>query len=198
MMTTSPKLIGLDLDGVVFDFVTHFTSFINNRLGKSFKPEQVTSWHWHECLDITEEQFIDCISAFHAENAWVHTEFYPEAIDAIKDLIANDFEIVIISNRKFDGVAVGFRAICRLLDEIESLGMLGFVTCDGSKLDAAKKHGIKYFIEDKPSHAEEVATLGIPVYFVRLDHNAAHPIAAKNIVSVASLREAADRILKKS
>lgn len=91
--------LGIDLDGVVANFVQGWMTFYNRDFGTDLMVED--SRRWHDLVDLTHFENIDEFwrwsSDLDGRSLFWHLEPFPGAIDALHSLADAGHEIVIIT-----------------------------------------------------------------------------------------------------
>jgi uncharacterized HAD superfamily protein len=155
--------IGVDLDGCVFDFVSHFMDFYNRLLGLDDKPEDATSWDWWDCpnLKITQEEFFKAVKQYTKMGYPQEQPIISGATESLIDIANDNHEIVYISDRPSESHRI---TINSLLDH--NLPINSVIFCKSKeKASICKAMGINICIEDKPSTVIDYAQNGIDVGF---------------------------------
>lgn len=182
--------IGLDLDGVTFDFLSHFMEFFNKLYGTDFKKEQITSYDWQECLPVTKTQFYRALDLYDEEGQWVSMPFFPGVVDKLRERIEAGDEICLATVRPERGLSQALEAFERsgikIAHAIRARTRLG-------KAEEVASLRVDYYTEDRDKYCLQIAEHGIPVICVDQSHNLAWKIpAGLPIVRARNLVEAID------
>jgi len=170
MLNTSDNIvIGVDLDGVVFDFIRDFVDFYNARFGYNDDPKDVIKWNWWECpnLSITFEQFIQAMGEFTRLRMWRDMTIYPDVKSNLCSISLSGADIIYITCRPRESRRSTARSILSNglpLDGIEFLD-------HEEKAEFAKLRGINIVIEDKVETVLDYISVGLETYFKIDQHN---------------------------
>jgi 5'(3')-deoxyribonucleotidase len=93
--------LGIDLDGVVANFIKGWMSFYNRDFGTGLVVEN--SQRWNDLVDLTHfedmGQFWDWSSDLDGRSVFWHLEPFPGAIEALRELANTGHDIVIITTK---------------------------------------------------------------------------------------------------
>lgn len=171
-------LVGLDMDGVCFDFHQGFLPFFNERNKTSFRHEEVTEFDWFKCLPgINKKVFYDTLNEFDKVDLWGRIPLYEGVAEALREAIAAGIGFVGITVRRNRGPITA-------LEQLEAAGvelaaMVSVDTQRSSKAQEALRHKIIVHFEDHPKYCEQVAAAGIPVFCIDQRYNQAWVPPAK-------------------
>jgi uncharacterized HAD superfamily protein len=95
------KKYGIDLDGVVFDFVSAFMAFINKKENKSLAYSDITDYYWHNCIDwLDKDMWNKHFNVFGHSGGYARLPFYDGAKEGLTTLVDDpDTEVHIITQR---------------------------------------------------------------------------------------------------
>tara|TARA_R100001244_G_C5115297_1_gene122155 strand:- start:7 stop:588 length:582 start_codon:yes stop_codon:yes gene_type:complete len=150
-----PKVYGIDLDGVCFDFMGAFITHLNGELDMHLTKAEITSYYWHETTDVTKEQFMVEFDRFGEEgHGYRNLDILPGALKGLKQLHSAGHKIYYITNRPE-------YALQDTIDCLEEHGLpqrenLHFAK--GKKAPLVKKFAVDVFIDDSPSTIVELTT----------------------------------------
>jgi uncharacterized HAD superfamily protein len=173
--------IGVDLDGVVFDFVKDFINFTNARFGYNNKEEDVIHWNWYECpsIDMTKGEFIQGLEEYTRLRMWRDMPIYPDVKSNLCSLSLQGVDVVYITCRPRGSRRSTVRSILS-----NGLPFDGIEFIDHTqKAKFAKFRGIDYVIEDKVETVIEYAQNKIHTYFRIDNHNRGRISEVKNAIS---------------
>ena len=93
-------IIGVDIDGCIFDVLTPVLAEYNGRHGTNHKPEDVTDYHVQKCLNIDYDEFYELLN-FVWTNNWQEIKPYEPFTDHYLNRLRRDckHQIVIITKR---------------------------------------------------------------------------------------------------
>lgn len=83
--TNKPRVL-LDVDGVLADFFGKAIEVINEVSGNSFTKQDITDYDMFACLNISEEQELECRKIFESRGFALDLEIYPDAQEAVEQL----------------------------------------------------------------------------------------------------------------
>jgi 5'(3')-deoxyribonucleotidase len=144
--------VGIDLDGVVYDFVGAYRKFLGTGDGAIIKPEPVR-WEFFKDWGVSEEEFLHDLQ--HHPEIFTNGEPYPGAIMEVERLALNGHTIVFITDRVIMGE--GSYAYARTRDwllkhEIPFHEL--HITADKASID------VDYFLDDRPSNVTAMLRKG--------------------------------------
>src|SRR5574339_945998 len=93
-------IIGIDIDGTLFDVLTPTLLEYNFRHGTDFKPEQVTTYKIQDCLNIDKDEFYEILNYVWI-NLWEEIKPYEAFVDNYLNSLRNNGKnkIVIVTKR---------------------------------------------------------------------------------------------------
>lgn len=175
------KAIGIDIDGVIANVLGGVQRYALKHWGTIIDINQVTCYGLTGCTPIVEAQIEEMFgdAAFYRE-----LEILPEAGEGLRRLRHYDIHLVTarptrlwnVTHEWLLGHAVPYLAVSH----------------NPSKAAYAARMGIRVFVEDKRETAIELAEVCREVYLVDWPYNRGS--LPKNVVRVASLNDAVDRI----
>jgi uncharacterized HAD superfamily protein len=156
-------VIGVDLDGVIFDFITDFTNFTNARFGRKNNPEDVNNWNWWEChnINLTKEEFIQGLEEYTRLRMWRDMPIYSDVKSNLCSLSLQGADILYITCRPRDARRSTVRSILSNGLPFDGIEFIEHT----QKAKFAKFRGIDYVIEDKVETVIEYANQEINTYF---------------------------------
>jgi uncharacterized HAD superfamily protein len=179
--------VGLDLDGVVFDFVHGFSLFLHDHYGAPvIRSEEATAWYWHADVGLTEAQWHEGFAAFSAGGGFRGLELRPGAWDGVWSLLAAGHEIQYVSARRGAPRADTVQALVR--NRLPP----GPLRISEHKGRAVRELGLDVFVDDRPANVLEVLRAGARTFVMDLPYNRCDLPA--EIVRVAGWRELLERI----
>jgi 5' nucleotidase, deoxy (Pyrimidine), cytosolic type C protein (NT5C) len=166
--------VGLDIDGVLADYVGSLLRFLNDRLGTAYRREQITRPHVGSNLELPpaayralKREFRECgLEGLGADPI-------PGAIRFVHHLRARGYAICLLTGRP---AATVKRLIPDTLAWLERHGV-PYDECifDREKADRLARLGgavrPSAFIEDSPAQAVRIARRGIPVWLRRTPYS---------------------------
>ena len=162
------KKIGLDLDGVLYDFYTPTKEYF---LEKGYKATTSNTYYLYEIFGISWAEALRLTKEFGEENRIFRTLPIVPEIREFVDKIHDDCEIHIITSRSwYDGAEED--TLYRLDKDKIPYEDLFFTPFGDMKGEIAKKKNLDCFVEDSPNQSKSIADeAGIPVYLVDWDFN---------------------------
>ncbi len=180
----------MDIDGVIVDTPRVFLDYIEKITGKKFSRDQVTSYFFHQCLDIDEEVFHRAMKEMIDDCIWGSISFYDGALEALRKA-AEKHRLYIVTSRPESAVKPTLKWLKDWKIKTEEVV---FTSMD-SKLSflKAKKIDLDYFIEDRLEFAVEIAPAVKKVFLVDRPWNRQGALKEK-IARVPGLKQAFDII----
>jgi FMN phosphatase YigB (HAD superfamily) len=182
------KLILTDADGVLFDWVTGFNEWMEGK-GWNRLPEyeyHYTIEHWY---NISKEHAMELVSQYNSSAAIGFLPPYLDSVEYVKKLHdLHGYRFVVITAMGHDQYAIKLRK--RNLKDIFGDIFEDVVVVDllQSKAEILKLYEPTYWIEDKPSAAEEGNALGHKTFLFEHGHNG-HMRTNHEITRVHNWRE---------
>ena len=186
--------IGVDLDGVVFDFVTDLVNFTNARFGHQDNPEDVDHWDWWTCrkMDITKTEFIQGMEEYTRLRMWRNMPIYPDVKSNLCSLSLQGADIIYITDRPRDARRSTVRSI---LSNGLPFDGIEFIPHD-QKAKFAKFRGVDYVIDDKIETVIDYCKHDIKTYLKVDNHNISRlgELEEVSLKTVSNFREFAEYI----
>lgn len=152
LMSKKPKF-GLDIDGVLVDFARPFNSWLEKSLGVKC-PAHITDYSWYKCVPgLTFEGFWTEFDRFGQSGAYRDMPLIDGAKSAVRK-IAEHYDVWFITSRPDYATQDTYDAIHRDFGFEPSKVIMAR---SGKKSNEINKLGIKFFVEDAPHHAEDIA-----------------------------------------
>lgn len=158
------RKVGLDLDGVVADFVNAVLAFWarNGTIGPDYTEQDWTAWDPWECLPVTEADYRRALAS---PDVWKDTPSYPGACRSARMLGLNTDLHIVTS-----------RSDCRTAREWLRRRAIRFRALEAMPLAAkvayADQHRLEAFFEDNLQAALDLASVVPRVYLVKRPWNA--------------------------
>ncbi len=166
------KLILTDADGVLFDWITGFNSWMErkgySRLYGFERYYTIEKWY-----DIPRNEAMDLVAAYNSSAAIGFLPPYIDSVEYVKKLHdIHGYKFVVITAFGDDEYAIKLRKK-NLLDVFgDVFEDVLFVGLLKSKMELLKRYEPTIWIEDKPSAAEEGLQAGHETFLIRHGHNA--------------------------
>lgn len=147
------KRMGVDLDGISFDFINAFRLWLNDHLDLHIKEEEITSYYWHENRDdINEADFWREFDAFGLAGGYRNLKLLPGTLEALSAIADAGHEIYYVTNRPEYALEDTIAA----LKEHNFPFRENLIFAKGSKSPIIKEKNIDVFIDDSPRTIEEI------------------------------------------
>lgn len=159
-----PIRIGIDLDGVVYNFLDEFRNYAAPKLG--LMPQDLPdsdNWFFSRDWGMTDEEYADMLHfGVTKDDLFSKGEVYPGAVEALKKLQEANFEIVIITARDLDGTT----DTIKFVRERTELWLLeNKVPYDELIIDNCKfVHDINVLVDDGIHNVSNFVQTGRPAY----------------------------------
>lgn len=152
--------IGVDLDGVVFDFAGAFLNYCNIKYGTNNHPADCTEWNFQDCANIhlTEQMVLESFDDFNKYRMWQSMDVFPDVKESLCALEAMGNKIIYITHRMEGSERPTLKAIIK-----HGLPIHGIFFCETSKekADICRKMDIPLAIDDKYDTIKEYEEAGI-------------------------------------
>jgi len=136
-------VIGIDLDGVVCDFIG---SLLRMEGREELQGGQQDYYFPHkgDCAVYTEEQFMKAWDEFNAQHGFIGIKMISGAFDGIEELLKKKFEIVFITDRKKES----FRDTWYWMRLMGWYDKIPVVFSDGQKVERVLHSNIDILVDD--------------------------------------------------
>jgi uncharacterized HAD superfamily protein len=164
------RKIGVDVDDVLIDFNEGLRIFHNTVYGTSYEISDIIQYELQPLWGCGVNEIVQRIDDFYHSD--YHRDLSPVAgaVDAIKELLAENFIIPITSRPESvrgvteDLLARHFRSV------FEEMHFLSHYRGDQSrrktKGEVCRECEIEFFVEDHPAHAETIGREGVQVFLL--------------------------------
>lgn len=161
------KLIAVDLDDVLFDFIGHFFAWHNDVYDTNLQPEDMAFATLWEAWGGTKEEATERVPLFFEEIDMLRMEPMEGAVSSLR-VLRNIFRLVIISARHPDAIDATNEWIDLYFPEVfdkVAVGVGNPLAQDlpMSKAELCTHMGVDLLIEDQLKNAADVARSGVPV-----------------------------------
>ena len=149
------KKYGVDIDGVLMNFVSSFIEWFESRYDKTIAYEDITDYYWYECVPwITEKMFWDEFHKFGQEyKGYKNLELYKDAATGFKTLMQYG-DVWIITFRP----DYSREDTVRIINEIFDFPADRIIFSKGTKSVEINELGLDVFIDDAEHNVYDVAT----------------------------------------
>lgn len=177
------KVIGIDFDDVLMDFVPGFLSFVSKKIGKTFIKEDIKNFFFWGTLGLSKEEAVALCEEYYQTDAHLNSLPVKRSKEALEKL-ANFSLHVVTARPTFTEDVTRRWTKHHFKDSIEQFHFTnGFKNNQAvSKGALAKELGVSYFVDDAPHNAFDVASEGIPVFLLDAPWNqdtGYHPCIAR-------------------
>lgn len=179
-MTSSPRPLLVDCDGVLLDWLSGFLRFAGDALGRSLDGAQPDMWNLGPFLGVEDAQVHEMISAFNrgAGGFFGALDPLPSAQDALAAAAAQGREITVITSCLAEPAVIAQRrqnlerAFGAIFADIHCLNPWEDKTPLLERYMAT--HGPSTWVEDKPENALKGARAGHRTFLLRTSYNVLH------------------------
>jgi len=180
------KVIGLDLDGVVYDFETPFSEWLKMNNGSDLvRPDKYNLEERYDLIDSKEEsKSLLCRFAQHRPFLWIPE--YEESINLIKKLSRSN-QIYYITDRNWHKQNAE-DTFLRLKDD----GLLDRNQCiifSGNKGDEARKRKLDYLVEDNLENVIDTMGKSLSTQPILMDRDYNRKNRPSSVPTVKNWRE---------
>lgn len=156
--------LGLDLDGVIYDFVDEFHDYIAEI--KGWNPDELknpTHWAFYRDWGMTDEEYyVELGKAAINSKVFLNGSIYDQALESIVKLKDMGFEIVIITARQLSNNPEHMHVIRK---NTEAWLEKNNVPFDELVIDNDKtRHSLNILIDDNTANVEAMAMRGNDAY----------------------------------
>lgn len=172
--------VGVDLDGVCYDFADSLRTFLE---GTHRKYPEPTRWEFYEDWGFTLPEFIElCHEGVNAGVIFTEGDPFPGTVEALTRLHSAGHTIHIVTDRSF-GSAGGSEAATRLWLDGHKIPFDSLTFTSDKTIVRAD-----YFIDDKLQNYDELFAAGVEVYLFDRPWNQ-HPTPRDRVSSLAEFVE---------
>ena len=144
------SLISFDLDGVVLDFNQAFLSIARNKFDMlhEITRKDIVNYNYYECLDISEKKCWEIVN-YVLENP-VECKIEPiEGATKVLTELSKHIDLLFVTARHSSVVEQTKYSVYSALPDVDK-NKIKIIHSKGSKKhEVLKKHGVKYFVDDK-------------------------------------------------
>lgn len=189
----------IDWDSTMNDFDGHLVETLNDYFGSTYVVGDMKTWDWLRELEPEHLQHTWGEKVYNSPEWTASIPILPGVVPGISTLLRAGYAARVVTAR-------GKTHEPWVRAWLDAHGMMNvpLTMADGKdKAKWAKRYGYTLAIEDAPHHVIELAEVCDMVYMVDKPYNAHvgtkyHPDSLQNIVRVASLWEAVERILDRA
>ncbi len=170
----SPKLnrkYGVDLDGVCYNFVGPFSSWLKENLRISYSDNEIVDYHWYNCIPgLSEQDFWNEFHRWGKAGSYRDLDLLPGARDGVLWLMDNGVDVYFITARP----EYAKEQTIESLEKHFPLNRDKLIFADGSKgkVKEVNELGIDVIIEDAPHNANLIVEkTPAGVYLVDTSYN---------------------------
>jgi uncharacterized HAD superfamily protein len=154
MSLQQPKLYGIDLDGICFDFLHAFCDFLHENAGVTIPAdEEITSYYWYETVDgLDKDTFWREFDNFTKADGYRNLKILEGTKEALQAIVDAGHEIMYITNRPPEAL----EATKAALEEHGLPFRDRLVFAKGAKAPVIREYGVSVFIDDSPRTIAEI------------------------------------------
>ena len=185
------RRIAVDLDGVLFDFLTPFCIFYNQRHGTNFTINDLTTYHFLRVFQKPEKEFRKDMNDFYQSALFRDLPLIRGAQRGIRQLSRTNFLGVVTSRPDHTSpiTMVSLKNNFPLIfSEIHFTSQYGGNGHKEKKSEYCLEHGYEIIIEDVAEYANECAEKGIRVFLLTRPWNEKEPLH-ENVIRVGNWSE---------
>ena len=168
------KILGIDLDNVIVDFVPSFLKFFNNKYGRNIIPNHITTYNIWECgIGNTKEESNKYALEFCYSDRFYSIPLVKGAKEAVNQL-ARKYPVHIVTARSEELRKQTDEFLRRHFPDTPlNVRYSGdfFRVQNKTKAQICEELGINVMIEDNLQFARECSQLGITVYLLNKPWN---------------------------
>jgi 5'(3')-deoxyribonucleotidase len=148
-----PKIYGIDLDGVCFDFLNGFRVHLNTTLGCDLKEEDILSYYWYEdSKEVSKEDFFREFHNYGREGGYRSLAVLAGSLEALRQISARGHIIHYVTNRpKYSRGDTSAALEQHKFPQRENLHF-----ANGNKSPIIRELAIDTFIDDSPHTLAEI------------------------------------------
>lgn len=168
------RKIGIDIDGVLMDFVKVWTDELNSRFKGGYRAEDVTDWEFEKSLGLSRQMTQMIWNSRGLLERMKKAEPYSLGKELCNLLSLTGKELHYVTSRGMSGVdSQSKQALARLTNEwlADNDFPFGSVSFWGDKAEVAEHWGLTAFVEDSPSNALQLAERGLGVVLIDQPYN---------------------------
>lgn len=183
------KIAGIDIDGVLADYPERFISYVNEKIGTSFKVEDLKEYNLYEAItDVPTDVMLDLKDEFRKSGELKNMKVMDGAKNFLYKLKDNNYHIVLLSARPYKEYKRIFADTQEWLDKNNLL--YDAILWDEDKCNRLiREFGnekIEFFVEDHIENANDVAKTA-KCYLVNRPYNRGS--VKRNVKRVCKLSE---------
>lgn len=149
------KKYGIDIDGVLLNFVSTFKAWLTERLNIDFRDKTISDYYWYKCIDgLSKETFWKEFNVFGREfRGYSKLDFMHGAEVGMRALLDSGNDIWIITHRPEYCINDTMEYLWRAFKIPENK----IVFSKGTKSWDANQLGIDVFLDDALHHVFDIA-----------------------------------------
>lgn len=166
--------VGIDIDGVLADFVSCYLGELNERFGYEYEPGSVVNWDFVKALGIPGEVNESIWNSPGLLARMAEAPVYETGRELVELLALTGKRIHYVTARGQTGIDSPSKRVLERLTEdwlMTNDMPLGSVSYWRDKREVAQHWAIKAFVEDSPRNAMQLAEFGVPVLLVDWPYN---------------------------
>jgi len=160
-------VIGIDLDGVVFDTLGRFRQWCSGEKISNF----CDTWMVCDLKNLVPEHFDKIHDTFRQPEFIQTIGFMPRAKRAIREMLQCDHHQIKAISGRAEEVSAITRSVLAGVLEPQDIYLVGWKNRAQAKVKLCQRLGIKNFVEDDPKVAQALEAVGIKVYLFDQSYN---------------------------
>lgn len=163
------KRIAIDLDGVLFDFLTPFCIFYNQRHGTNFTINDLITYHFLKVFQTSEKKFGRVMNDFYQSTLFRDLPLISDAQEGIRQLSQKNF-LGVVTSRPDHTSPITLNSLGKhfphIFSEVHFTSQYGGNGHKEKKSEYCLEHGYEIIIEDVADYANECAEKGIKSFLI--------------------------------
>lgn len=99
MKKVSKKIIAVDIDEVLADFIAYFVEYHNLTYQTSYTKDKIFSFHLHEVFEVSKDEITERMIKFSEERHNAKITLVPGAKEGIDELLKKGYELHLVTSR---------------------------------------------------------------------------------------------------
>ncbi|PIN73242.1 hypothetical protein COV20_03355 [Candidatus Woesearchaeota archaeon CG10_big_fil_rev_8_21_14_0_10_45_16] len=188
--------IGVDIDGVLVDFVSGFLQYYNLKYGTDLKYNDATTYYMEEAFGLPQDKISSIMNEYLRSHAFVRMQLIPGSKEAIGNL-SSRHSLHIITARSSD---IYDRTVGWLHHNFPGcFSKILFSNSPGlpkmSKAAICKQQGVSILVEDSLENALTCSAAGVTVFLMDCPWNQRGQLP-ENVIRVSDWQEIVETLQK--
>jgi len=155
--------IGIDIDGVLADFIVPFLEYCNGRFGISYKKEEVSSFYFLDSIGFPEEKSLKTYNDFYNSELFETITPIEGSFNGVLKLFQKRYRLNLVTARPDSLKEKTFLWLWKNYPNI--FEQVNF-TNGSKKSDFCLRNSISAMIEDHADYANDCAEKGIETFLI--------------------------------